>query len=67
MDTKTEAITISKAEWLQESIEDHLNCILCGSPLDFKHRTDFIEQVVTEEAHCPACRVRSRQSLHPLQ
>lgn len=59
--------TVSKQEWLQESVVDHLHCVLCGTPLNFKHKTDFIAGVVTEDATCPACRVRNRQTCHRLQ
>lgn len=58
---------VSRREWLQESLEDHLNCVLCGTAMHFDHKTDFIAQTVTEDAHCPACRVRNRQSSHRLQ
>ena len=68
MDTlKNELIKVTKKEWLQESLEDHLQCVLCGTPLEFKHKTDFIGGVVHEEATCPACRIKNRQSAHRLQ
>ncbi len=53
--------------WLEESIDDHLNCVLCGSSLHFKHKTDFVRQTVHEEAHCTSCGVRNRQSDYGLQ
>jgi hypothetical protein len=58
---------VGKKEWLQESLEDHFHCVLCGSELEFQHKTDFILQTVTEDAHCPACHVRNRQTAHILQ
>jgi hypothetical protein len=58
---------ITKTEWMQEVLADHLQCVLCGSDLVFKHQTDFIAQTVTENAHCPSCQVRNRQSAHRLQ
>ena len=58
---------VDKKAWLDESLDDHFHCVLCGSDLKFKHQTDFASGVVTEEAHCPACRVRNRQSTHSLQ
>lgn len=59
--------SVSHKDWLNESIEDHLNCVLCGEVLRFKHKTDFIEQSVHEDAQCPSCGVRTRQSTHRLQ
>jgi Zn ribbon nucleic-acid-binding protein len=58
---------VDKRAWLEESLADHLNCVLCGSDLQFKHHTNFIEQVVSEEAHCPHCKIRNRISAHGLQ
>ncbi len=53
--------------WLEESIEDHLNCVLCGGELKFQHKTDFGSAVVTENAHCPSCNVRNREMTYALQ
>lgn len=58
---------VSKTDWMQEVLADHLQCVLCGTDLVFKHKTDFIAQSVTENAHCPSCNVRNRQSAHRLQ
>lgn len=58
---------ISARDWLHESVHDHLNCVLCGSPLVFEHKTDHVEQIVTESAACSGCRVRNRKSEHRLQ
>lgn len=58
---------VSKTEWMQETLNDHLQCVLCGTELSFKHKTDFIAQSVTEDAHCPACQIRNRQTSHRLQ
>lgn len=58
---------VSQREWLETAMEDHLQCVLCGSALTFAHKTDFILGTVAEDAHCPGCRVRNRQSLHTLQ
>ncbi|MGE0527703.1 MAG: hypothetical protein AB7G93_21985 [Bdellovibrionales bacterium] len=58
---------VEKKAWLEETLDDHLNCVLCGSALRFVHKTDFVIQEVIEEAHCPACGVRNRQSSHRLQ
>lgn len=56
----------SKA-WLEESVGDHLNCVLCGDNLVFQHKTDFIAGTVLENAHCPSCKIRNRQSQYSLQ
>lgn len=53
--------------WLEESIDDHLNCVLCGGALKFSHQTDFLALKVVEEAHCPTCHVRNRQTAYGLQ
>lgn len=56
----------SKA-WLEESIADHFTCVLCGTDLVFRHKTDFINQSVSERAHCPSCGIKTRESSHTLQ
>ena len=58
---------IEKKDWMAETLSDHFHCVLCGSELVFKHATDFVEQTVAEEAHCPGCKIRNRQSAHRLQ
>ena len=58
---------IDKRAWLEESLQDHLQCVLCGTDLQFQHKSDFILQTVTEDAHCPHCNIRNRQSNHILQ
>ncbi len=58
---------ISQSEWISEMIEDHLNCVLCGDRLLFRFKTNFIEQQVIENAHCPSCGVRTRQAKYKLQ
>ena len=58
---------VDKRTWLEETLEDHFHCILCGSDLAFTHKTDFVTQVVTEDANCACCKIRNRQSSHRLQ
>ncbi len=58
---------IEKRTWLEETLNDHFHCVLCGTDLAFKHKSDFVTQVVTEDAHCPNCNIRNRQSVHSLQ
>jgi hypothetical protein len=58
---------VSKKAWLEESVDDHLQCVLCGTQLTFKHKTDFLANTVHEEAHCASCGVRNRQSTYSLQ
>lgn len=58
---------VDKKAWLEETLTDHLTCVLCGTDLEFKHSTDFIKQSVVEDAHCPCCKVRNRQTNHSLQ
>jgi hypothetical protein len=59
--------TPAKRDWLEETLQDHLQCVLCGTDLEFSHKADFITQTVVEDAHCPGCKVRNRQSSHSLQ
>lgn len=58
---------VSKKAWLEESVEEHNQCVLCGTALTFKHKTDFIAGTVVEEANCPSCGIRNRQSSYSLQ
>ncbi len=58
---------IEKRDWLEETLADHFECVLCGTELQFKHATDFVTQIVTENAHCPQCNVRNRQHTYSLQ
>lgn len=58
---------IERGVWLEECLQDHLSCVLCGTDLEFKRKTDFVGQTVTEDAHCPRCNIRNRQSTHRLQ
>lgn len=67
IDVKIHVPKVTAKDWILESLEEHLNCVLCGTPLAFKHKTDFVAQTVTEDAHCPHCRVRNRQTAHGLQ
>ncbi len=59
--------TPTHADWLTESVDDHLKCVLCGESLEFKHKTNFVEQMVHEDAQCPSCGVRTRQNAYRLQ
>jgi plasmid rolling circle replication initiator protein Rep len=58
---------VSKAEWLAETVNEHFHCVLCGDELNFQHQTDFVQQTVSEDAHCPSCNVRNRQNSYTLQ
>lgn len=58
---------VSSKAWLEESVDDHLQCVLCGTQLSFNHKTDFITGIVNEEANCGSCGVRNRQSVYSLQ
>jgi hypothetical protein len=58
---------IEKRAWLDEELQDHFQCILCGTDLEFKHKADFVTGIVVEDASCPHCKVRNRQSKHSLQ
>ena len=57
----------SEMKWNEEALYDHLHCCLCGSELKFKHATNHMHNVVTEEAVCPHCKIKTRESSHHLQ
>ncbi len=53
---------------LQEQfLNDYNHCCLCGDELIFTHVTNFIGQDVKEEAHCPSCKVKTKEHHHTLQ
>ena len=56
-----------KLDYRQQFIEDHHNCPLCGSELLITQVTQFVAQEVTEEAHCEACKIRTRKENYRLQ
>lgn len=58
---------VDKVTWMEESVNDHLMCVLCGAAMTFKHKTDFIAGTVCEDAMCGSCGVRNRQSNYILQ
>ncbi len=58
---------VSSKAWLEESVDEHLQCVLCGTQLTFKHKTDFITGIVNEEANCTACGIRNRSVTYSLQ
>lgn len=58
---------VTTKEWQEEAVLDHLNCCLCGTELQFKHKVDHIHKVVTEDAQCASCGVKHRSSQFSLQ
>jgi plasmid rolling circle replication initiator protein Rep len=58
---------LSEHNWIEESVHEHMHCILCGSTLQFKQKTDFAALTVSEDASCPSCNIRNRQTQHTLQ
>jgi hypothetical protein len=58
---------VTRQQWLDDAKTQHLNCVLCGTTLVFKHKVQHVDRVVHEEANCPSCRVRNRTSTHGLQ
>ncbi|MGE4130379.1 MAG: hypothetical protein AB7F86_02005 [Bdellovibrionales bacterium] len=59
--------SMKSREWIDESVDEHLHCVLCGGDLKFSHKTDFVEQTVVEHAVCPICQVKTRESVYGLQ
>jgi hypothetical protein len=64
---KKQTYEVSKKEWQEEAVLDHLNCCLCGRELRFQHRVDHIHRLATEDAKCVACGIQHRSTQHPLQ
>lgn len=58
---------VTRREWQEEAVLDHLNCCLCGTELKFHHKVDHIHRLVTEDARCTSCGVKHRSCMHPLQ
>ena len=58
---------IVELNFREQYLEEYNNCILCGSELEYSHDTDFIYQVVEEKAHCPHCKIESKNQSHKLQ
>ena len=48
-------------------VEDYTYCALCGDELIYTHNTHFANHVVSEEAHCPSCNIRTKSAEHGLQ
>ena len=69
MDTSKKTIewNVTKTEWQEEAVHDHLTCCLCGSDLQFQHKVDHITQLATEDANCKSCGVKHRSTQHHLQ
>lgn len=44
----------------EEFIEMENNCPLCGSELKLNHISDYLALQITEEAHCPRCKIKTR-------
>jgi hypothetical protein len=58
---------VSKQEWQEEAVHDHLTCCLCGTELKFEHKVDHVNRIATEDASCTACGIKQRSASHPLQ
>jgi transcription elongation factor Elf1 len=64
---KIEWQTVTRKDWSEEAINDHLNCCLCGTELSFSHAIDHAQQAAVEEAKCGFCGVKHRATEHRLQ
>jgi hypothetical protein len=51
----------------EDIIETMESCYLCGSKLQFSHRTDYLALQVHEEAKCSQCGIKSKVSSFILQ
>ena len=43
-----------------EFVDSVCNCPLCGTGLKMLHEYDYLNGLVKEEAHCPACQIKTR-------
>ncbi len=57
----------SQMNWQEEALYDHLHCCLCGSELRFHHKRNLVQNFITEEASCPSCKIKTRESAHTVQ
>lgn len=51
----------------EEIVESLDTCCICGTKLQFQHKTDFILWVVREEAFCNSCGIRNKVNSFILQ
>ncbi|MCB0392093.1 MAG: hypothetical protein KDD58_12430 [Bdellovibrionales bacterium] len=58
---------IQSISFREQYLEEYFQCILCGTELVYTHDTDFIYQTVEEKAHCPHCKIESKNHSHKLQ
>ncbi|MCB0355828.1 MAG: hypothetical protein KDD40_02415 [Bdellovibrionales bacterium] len=58
---------IVEINFREQFLEEYFHCILCGTELEYAHETDFIYQTVEEKAHCPHCKIESKNIAHKLQ
>lgn len=50
----------------QEFVQNHSQCVLCGTVLELQHVVDSVSAQIKEEAHCPECEIRTRAKIHSL-
>lgn len=59
--------SITAAEQLEMTVDQHNTCCLCGTHLNFEHRVDHLTLLVKEVANCPTCLIRMREHEYKLQ
>ncbi len=52
---------------LERFMQEYNECPLCGTELLYTHVTNFVHGSVKEEAHCEACKIRTKDNSHHLQ
>jgi transcription elongation factor Elf1 len=50
----------------EQFLEEYHHCPLCGTELIYAHVTNFIQEMVKEEAFCSACNIRTKANEHKL-
>ncbi len=48
-------------------LDEEENCILCGEKLMFVHISNFIHNLIEEEASCTSCGIKNKKQQHSLQ
>ncbi|GEM_PF-1502915 len=67
IDVNIQFPNFSEMNWNEEALYDHLHCCLCGSELQFHHKANRVQNFITEEASCPSCKIKTRESAHTIQ
>lgn len=67
MKAEVQKFEISKETVKEQILDSMTNCCLCGTKLEFFHKTDYATMSVREDSRCPACGIRNKTNTHHLQ